>query len=126
MGTPGKRHQQADFIIRIVTDNPTEQAQVALIHADKVVVMGVVGWDDATGCPMGIERHAMLAQTALRRGIDGIAAFLVGHGSGSNLKPMGHATGLDKGFHDKFRHGRTADITVTDEEDFSDFHSNEA
>jgi len=95
-------------------------ADVPGIHADEIVVGGIVGPGQLSG---GFTRAAdsYLAELFPGPPVDRVAGLLGTGGSGCDLEP-----GFQTGFfhhilHDKFSHGAAADVAVADKQDFYHF-----
>ena len=115
----GVVHQEADFVISILPEQPFQALKVFVVHGnDMVIIMKIVSGNHTRSFAFATD--AVLGQLASRWWIDGVANFLGGGGSRSNLKLVAQACFFNEVFHHELGHGTATDVAVADEKDFMD------
>ena len=104
-GKAGVGHQQVDLALRVVRNDPPDEPEVPGIHADDAVKAVVIGRRDLAGAFAGVEPHAVLAETAFGRRIDGIAYLLSRYCGRLHIETVVNAPFADKVLEDELCHG---------------------
>ena len=113
----GEIEQQRYLVVGVGLDDAHNVAVVHAVHADDMIVFGVVRFCHLHGC-FAAARHAVLPQLAPRRRIDRIAELLAARGGGGDQKFLFQALLAHQPFHHKFRHRTAANIAVAHKEYF--------
>ena len=113
----GIGHHEVNLSLRVVGDDAPDEPQVGGVHADDAVEAVIIGLGNLAGAFVGIEPHAVLAQAAPGRRINGVADLLRGDRCRLNMELAVPPLSFHQGLEDELCHSAPADISMTDEQD---------